>query len=393
MSQGGWRTLSNPKNTCGHQAEEALLLRACEPATFSFPRDHGRHPGFRTEWWYLSGRLLSQDGGEWAYHFTIFRRALERWLDLALVGVAIGSRRVRNIPAFQRALARMLENQNCRRISVDGYVGHLAITNISEQEYVFFERAGTSLFSIAGARDDGLGVWVKGWRLEERDGIVHLVAERDNFSVQLELLALKQPILHGDEGLSTKGPASGQASYHYSVAALQTTGTLIWRGKNHRVSGTSLMDREFGTAMLPRSVRGWDWFGLSMDNNHEIIISLIRHSDGSLLATSSATIVFPDGSWQCVTASHLRIDAVEFWTSPATAARYPVQWEVGVDHTDLKLSIRAVIEAHELVSASSTTIDYWEGPVRVSGTMQGSPISGHGHVELVGYSQSAGGKF
>jgi predicted secreted hydrolase len=370
-----------------------MLSRACSTSELSFPRDHGRHGEFRTEWWYLSGQVRSDDGTEWAYHFTIFRRALERWMDLALVGMAIASRTVRNMTLFQRALARMLENQNCRRIRVDGYVGHLTITKLSDRKHVFFERAGTSLFNIAGARDDCLGVWVKGWELQQRQDLVHVVAERDDFGIDLELLPLKPPVLHGAQGLSMKGTEEGQASYHYSLASLRTSGLLKWEGKSYQVKGGSLMDREFGTAMLPRSVRGWDWFGLILDNDHEIMISLIRNADGSIAETSSGTVVFPDGEWQCLTAEHLHVEATDFWTSEATGARYAVRWNVRVDRIDLKLGVHAVVKAHELVSATSTAIDYWEGPVSISGSMRGESVRGKGHVEMVGYSQPAGGKF
>jgi predicted secreted hydrolase len=369
------------------------LRRALESPTLSFPRDHGQHSDFRTEWWYLSGHLHSEDGSDWAYHFTIFRRALEKWTDLALVAMAISSRSLRNIGAFQRALARMLENQNSRRIRVDGYVGHLAITNIAEHRYEFLERAGTSLFEVAGARDDCLCAWVKGWKLQERAGAVQVVAERHGFGIELDLLPLKPPILQGNRGLTMKGPEPGQASYHYSMAPLKTTGKLTWDGKPRPVTGSSLMDREFGTAMLPKSVRGWDWFGLMLDNNHEMMISLIRTADGGLAATSSATVIRPDGSSELLTADRLRITAVELWTSPATGARYPVHWNVDVEQIELSLGIRAVISEHELISVSSTTVDYWEGPVHVSGTLHGQTVTGNGHVELVGYSQAVGGKF
>lgn len=370
-----------------------MLRRACEVPTLSFPRDHGQHGDFRTEWWYLSGRLVSDEGTEWAYHFTIFRRALEKWTDLALVGLAISSRSIRNIAAFQRALARMLESQNSQRIGVDGYVGHLAITNVTQQEHMFFERAGTSLFKIAGAQDSRLNAWVKGWTLQESDGLIHVVAERDDFAIDLDLRPTKPPVLHGNHGLTIKGSEIGQASYHYSLAPLETSGSLTWRGMTHHVAGDSWMDREFGTAMMPKFVRGWDWFGLVLDNNHEMMISLIRLSDGSFAETSSATVVLPDGASQWLTADQLHVEAVEFWTSPATGARYPVNWIAEIEQMNLRLNIRALIKEHELVSASSTTVDYWEGPVRVAGTMHGKTTAGHGHVELVGYSQPVGGKF
>lgn len=370
-----------------------VLRRAWEAPCLSFPKDHGQHGDFRTEWWYLSGHLHGEDGTDWAYHFTIFRRALEKWTDLALVGLAISSRWLRNIGAFQRALASMLENQNCRRIRVDGYVGHLAITNVSEHRYKFLERAGTSLFEVAGARNESLYAWVKDWKLQESDGIVQVVAERHGFAIELDLVPQKPPVFQGHDGLAMKGTEPGQASYHYSLAPLTTNGKITWCGQTRHVTGRSLMDREFGTAMLPKSVRGWDWFGLMLDNDHEIIISLIRSSDGSLAASSSATLIHPNGASELLTADLLDITAVESWNSPATGARYPVSWNVKVGKIGLSLSVQALIKDHELVSASSTTVDYWEGPVYVSGAISGETVTGTGHVELVGYSQPVGGKF
>lgn len=370
-----------------------MLQRADCIIPFSFPKDHGQHKQFGTEWWYLSGRLSSNDETEWAYHFTIFRRAFEKWSHLALVGLAIKAKSIRNIALFKRAFARMLESQDLRCIGVDGYVGHLSITNVKEKDFVFFERGGTSLLRLAGANENSLRVWVKGWKLEEHKGILHLDAERNDFGIELDMFPMKPPILNGNQGLSIKGPNPGEASYHYSLASLQTTGNLKWRGKRQEVVGASFMDREFGTSILPRSIRGWDWFGLILENNHEIMISLIRNSDGSMAVTSSGTVVFPDGAWQCFDAVVLQVKVVESWTSLATGANYPIHWIVRVEPMNLELEIRALVIDHELVSATSTTINYWEGPVSVSGSMNGLKVEGHGHVELVGYAESAGGKF
>lgn len=370
-----------------------MLQRADHILPFSFPKDHGQHRNFRTEWWYLSGRLSSNDETDWAYHFTIFRRAFEKWSHLALVGLAIKAKSIRNIALFRRAFARMLENQDHRRIGVDGYVGHLSITNVKEKDFVFFERGGTSLLRVAGAEEDSLCVWVKGWKLKEERGVLRLVAERDDFAIDLDLLPMKPPILNGAQGLSIKGPAPGEASYHYSLASLQTTGNLKWRGNTHPVVGASFMDREFGTSILPRSVRGWDWFGLILDNNHELMISLIRNSDGNIAETSSGTLVLPDGTWRCFVEKDLKVQVLEIWSSSVTGAHYPMHWIINIESLDLDLEIRALVKEHELVSVTSTTINYWEGPVSLTGKMYDKTVSGHGHVELVGYAESAGGKF
>lgn len=370
-----------------------MLHRADQIISFSFPKDHGRHKQFGTEWWYLSGRLASEYGTDWAYHFTIFRRAFKRWSHLALVALAISVNSIRDVKFFKRSFAKMLENREHRRIGVEGYVGHLSITNITKKQFIFFERGGTSLLKIAGSSENGLCVWVKEWKLNEKNGIMHLSAERNNFSVELDLAPFKPPILNGSRGLSFKGQELGEASYHYSISSLKTTGSLKWEGIIHQVSGASFMDREFGTSILPKSIRGWDWFGLILENNQELMVSIIRRSDGTMAETSSVTMVFPDGTWRCVNAIDLRVEVIDFWESRETGARYPVHWFLRVGPLSLEIEIVALVKEHELVSATSTTINYWEGPVSVHGRVLGQKVAGHGHAELVGYAEPAGGKF
>ena len=43
---------------------------------FAFPRDHGPHPDYKTEWWYYTGNLETAQGRHFAYQFTIFRIGL-----------------------------------------------------------------------------------------------------------------------------------------------------------------------------------------------------------------------------------------------------------------------------------------------------------------------------
>jgi len=43
----------------------------------SFPQDFGAHPGFRTEWWYVTGWLNTPDGKPLGFQVTFFRSATE----------------------------------------------------------------------------------------------------------------------------------------------------------------------------------------------------------------------------------------------------------------------------------------------------------------------------
>lgn len=44
---------------------------------FSFPADHGPHPDFRIEWWYLTANLIDASGAACGLQWTLFRQATE----------------------------------------------------------------------------------------------------------------------------------------------------------------------------------------------------------------------------------------------------------------------------------------------------------------------------
>ena len=58
--------------------ENEDFSKAVEKRKFIFPDDHGPHSDFRTEWWYFTGNLISDDNRKFGYQFTIFRTALTK---------------------------------------------------------------------------------------------------------------------------------------------------------------------------------------------------------------------------------------------------------------------------------------------------------------------------
>ena len=45
--------------------------------TFSFPADHGPHPEFRIEWWYVTANLADANGSAYGAQWTLFRQAIK----------------------------------------------------------------------------------------------------------------------------------------------------------------------------------------------------------------------------------------------------------------------------------------------------------------------------
>jgi predicted secreted hydrolase len=344
--------------------DSKALATACETRQLSFPGDHGKHSLFETEWWYLSGHLSSPNGKSWAYQFTAFRRSFS---------LMIGQSLILRAP--------------------EGYVGHLAITNIDEQEYAFVHTWGTPFLGQAGAREDGLNVWVRDWKLVDENGTFMLSAGENKISVSLAMVPAKKPVLHGRNGFSLKGQSNNQASHHYSITSLHTKGSVTWEGRSYAVEGKSWLDREFGSRMFPRDLQGWDWFGLRFEDESEIMLSLIRRSDGTAASTSYGTIVFPNGDSRNIHKGDFSISALGQWTSPRTNTLYPMGWRISVGPLNLEVDVNPLLKDHEILSRELTGLDYWEGPVSVTGSKNGELIKGEGYVELIGYAQSAGGMF
>jgi predicted secreted hydrolase len=45
------------------------------------------------------------------------------------------------------------------------------------------------------------------------------------------------------------------------------------------------------------------------------------------------------------------------------------------------------LKDQELITKESTGVTYWEGSVRVAGTVAGQRVTGSGYVELTGYAE------
>ncbi len=69
------------------------------------------------------------------------------------------------------------------------------------------------------------------------------------------------------------------------------------------------------------------------------------------------------------------------WVSPASQARYPVQWQI--DTPAGRHTVRALFDAQELDSRQSTGAFYWEGLSELLDA-QGRRV-GLGYLEMTGY--------
>jgi predicted secreted hydrolase len=337
---------------------QAPAWRSASPArTLTLPADHASHPEYKLEWWYYTGNVDGADGRRFGYQLTFFR-----------VGVDPA-------PA------------NPSRWAVrDLFMTHLAVTDVSGRRYEFAERMNRAGPGWAGADTTRYHVWNEDWSVSLEDRRHHLQAAGGEIGIDLMLDEARPPVLHGDHGYSRKGATEGNASHYYSLTRMPTRGTLTIGGQAFSVTGASWMDHEFGTSFLESDQVGWDWFSVQLDDGHDLMVFRIRRSDGSIDPHSSGTLVDPDGSSSAVTsASGFRLEPGRIWHSPASGARYPVEWHVTIPDRDVDLQVEAALDEQELNTEHSTGVTYWEGAIDVTGSVGGRPVKGRGYLEMTGY--------
>jgi predicted secreted hydrolase len=348
-------------------ADASEWQKALGPRVWTFPRDHGAHPEYRTEWWYFTGNLRDDAGGRYGYQLTFFRQGL----------------RSEPPPHANAWYVR------------DVYLAHFAIADRAKGRFHWAERSSRGGPGLAGASDEGMDVWTLNWSARMTGGSISLQASHEGMSLELELRPRKALVFHGQEGLSRKGPGAGQASYYASFTDLETRGRLKPQGNDSPipVQGTSWFDQEFGSNQLGPDQVGWDWFSLHLSDGRDVMIYLLRLRDGGIEPASSGTLVEPDGSsWHLPLAS-MRISVLAQWRSPQSGGVYPSRWRVEIPSAQVDLEIAPLLPDQELQAEASTGVTYWEGAVEGQGRSGGKPVTCEGYAELTGYAGSLAGVF
>ncbi len=334
---------------------------------FRFPRDHGSHPEYKTEWWYYSGHLKSGDGAPFGYQLTFFR-------------VALGQ------PDPQ---ARSVWRGNTV------YFAHLALSDAARGSFRFEEKAGRGALNLAGAEAGRLKVWIDDWQAEQEGQEAdthHLQARGEGLALDLSLTSLKPPALHGQGGFSRKAATSEAASYYYSLPRLATRGQLTLGGRTLAVTGLSWMDHEFFTSSMAPDLVGWDWFALQLNDGWDVMLYLLRHRDGTVDPASSGTLVDPQGHARHLKGSEFKVKAAASWKSPHTGVSYPAGWQITIPGAGYELNLTPTLADQE-IRAGAPRVTYWEGEVGVQGRKNGGPTSGQGFVELTGYAGAMASRF
>jgi predicted secreted hydrolase len=331
--------------------------RAAEPGwNYEFPRDHGNHPDFKTEWWYFTGNLQAADGREFGYQLTFFRQGID------------GSGR--DVIPLSRFVTRHVK------------FAHFTVSDRTARTFRCFQKLSRGAYGEAGFSDGTRLAWIDAWQCEWVDGAFLVQASDGGVCLRLRLVPEKPPVFHGADGISPKGTEPGQASHYYSFTRLRSEGTLQIGEETWDVTGLSWFDHEWATNQLGADQVGWDWFSLQFEDGSDLMLFQLRSKEGGRGAYSSGTWIDPDGTAHALKAGDFSLEAGTVWTSPSTGGTYPVQWKIRLPGRDVELAVAAVFPEQELVFQPVT---YWEGAIRATGRRGDTPLHASGYLEMTGY--------
>jgi predicted secreted hydrolase len=331
------------------------LLSASYPAVtpgrhFSFPQDHGAHPEFRSEWWYVTGWLSTGAGKPVGFQVTFFRI------------------RPRSADANPSAFAP-------KQI----IVAHAALSDPLQGHILSGSSVAREGFGLASAQTGDAAVNLRDWHFNRhQNGHFSTHVATNDFDLSLDLEPTGPVLLEGQGGYSRKGPGPSQASYYYSLPHLAVKGDLIQAGTRRPVTGSAWLDREWSSSYLSPEAVGWDWTGLQLDNGSALMAFRMRKADG--------TTYWSEGSFQDAKGHvlHLGPNDISFttvrrWRSIKTGAVYPVEQLVTIHlpSGERKFPLTPLMLDQELDWRRNGMPIYWEGAVTTSG--------GRGYLEMTGY--------
>jgi predicted secreted hydrolase len=316
-----------------------------------FPRDHGAHPAYRTEWWYATGWLREPTGRDLGFQVTFFR----------------------NRP-------RVAEGSPSAFAPTQLLFAHAAIADPARGRLLHDQRAARAGFGLAEAREETTDVRIDDWSFALAGGAYRTRIPALEFTFDLAFAPTQGVLLQGDGGYSRKGPTPAQASHYYSRPHLAVSGAIERGGRREQVAGTAWLDHEWSSEYLAAEASGWDWIGLNLADGGALMAFRIRAKAGGPFWAGGAHRA-ADGRVRTFAPREVAFEPLRHWRSPRSEATYPVAMRVRAGA--LELDLEPLMDDQELDSRPTTGAIYWEGAVRAS---RGGQPAGRGYLELTGYS-------
>jgi len=335
-------------------AQPTPSFASVTPRPLVFPRDHGAHPDYRTEWWYLTG-WLDAPNGPLGFQVTFFRVA---------TGIDAGA---------SRFAPRQL------------IIAHAAIADPARGALLHDERVQRMGFGLVEAALEDTDVRLDRWRLWRDAGAGRFGTYRCTLPARSFDLAfsaeMQQPLLlQGRDGFSQKGPRPEQASHYYTQPQLAVHATLRREGAVAvEASGTAWLDHEWSSSVLDEAASGWDWIGMNLDDGAALTAFQIRPRQGTQPIHTYASLRDAAGTTTLYGGADVAFEPATTWRSPRTGASYAVAQRIRVGTR--RFETRPLMNDQELDSRATTGAVYWEG---ASELLEAGRRVGRGYLEMTG---------
>jgi predicted secreted hydrolase len=312
---------------------------------FDFPEDHGPHPDFRIEWWYVTANLTDASGKPYGAQWTLFRQA------------------ARPGPQGEGWASQQL------------WMAHAAVTRAdSHRVSQKFARGGVGQAGVNAKPFQG---WIDDWQMTAPEhsndaelAPLDLSAAAADFAYALRLDTDRAIVLQGEGGYSRKSER-GQASYYYSQPFYRASGHISFDEGPIEVSGRAWLDREWSSQPLASDQSGWDWFSLHVSSGEKLMLYRMRQAAGPYL---SGTFIAANGSARPLGSDGITMtprDVIDI-----DGHRLPVSWRVEIPSLSLAIDTTPLNPKAWM----GTSVPYWEGPISFAGSHDGV-----GYLELTGY--------
>lgn len=359
-----------------------------------FPRDHMAQLDFQFGWYFWSGNFLDTDSNEVDIVIVFFRRALfppPIALDLGLSDI--------ENQLVQTVVAVNFADKNLHVTGSDHIISGSSKQIIYGIEPFVAQIGANSAKSLQKKNMFPMKIFVEDLSNE--------------LTINLDLAESKPILLQGNKG---KIPSIfGLGTWYYSFPNIKTTGTVTYQGETKSLTGKMWMDHQWmaGIAPLgyPKNILiqaianikegfagkspdsfGWDWADVQFDDNTEITFASPHSASTDELKNMGTNP--PDTVTRNITGKYIDEDGkgeniegtvkiTKWMHSPRSHAWYPNGWEVNIPDKNLEFSMVSTVDDQFIYSAGS---EIREGGVIVTGTKNGSKISGYGFGEGVKYS-------
>ena len=205
---------------------------------------------------------------------------------------------------------------------------------------------------------------------------------KDSISMNLKTRAEKEVVLHDGIGYENYGDIA-KAGY-YSFPRLKTEGEINLLGNKFKVSGNLWYDRQWNCSGVFEKKIAWDWFSIQFEETQSelMLYRLYNLKDSTVIFGGTYTNANNESVF--LGNNQIVVQELDYWVSPESNAKYPVEWKIEVPHVGLSTNLKTLFPNQELELnfGPLTEFYYWEGMCNAVGTINGKQVNGNSYVEM-----------